>query len=137
MRQQPGSTLLEFAIAWPVALLLVAGSVQLAVWSSQAYAAKQAALSGARAGSAADGTAALTESVTLASLRPLLIGTRASAWCPASRGPSPPVWVCVSWSGTAVEVRVGGSVPAILPLVSGVRGLPLNADVALVRETFR
>ena len=137
MRPQAGSTLLEFAIAWPVALLLIAGSVQLAVWGSQAYAAKQAALAGARAGSAADGTAALTESVTLASLRPVLVGTRASAWCPASRGPSPPVWVCVSWSGTAVEVRVGGSVPAILPFVSDGRGLPLNADVVLVRETFR
>jgi len=53
MRRANGSALLEFAIVWPVALLLVAGSVQLAVWGSEAYSARQAALAGARTGSAA------------------------------------------------------------------------------------
>ena len=122
---------------WPVILLLVAGTVQLAVWGSQGFAAKQAALAGARAGSAADGSAALAESVALASLRPVLVGTAASAWCPSTPGQAPPVWVCVTLSAKSVEVRVGGSVPAILPAVAGGGGLPLNADVALVREVFR
>jgi Flp pilus assembly protein TadG len=137
MQKRAGSTLLEFAIAWPVAVLLVAGSVQLAIWGAQASAARQAALAGARAGSAADANAAMAESVALASLRPVLVGTAASAWCPGSRTPSPPVWVCVGWSAAKVEVRVGGSVPPIVPLVSGASGLPLTADVALVREAFR
>jgi Flp pilus assembly protein TadG len=136
MRRQTGSALLEFAIAWPVALLLIAGSVQLAVWGSETYAAKQAALAGARAGSAADGTAALAQAVALATLRPVLVGTGAGAWCPTSRTARPPVWVCVTWTPTTVEVRVGGTVPAILPLVPG-GALPLRADVALGRETFQ
>jgi Flp pilus assembly protein TadG len=137
MRHQAGGTLLEFAIAWPVALLLVAGSVQLAVWGSQAYAAKQAALAGARAGSTVGGSTSIAGAVALASLQPVLPGTAASSWCPASRTPQPPVWVCATGSTTTVEVRVGGSAPAILPFLTGGRGLPLNADVSLVREAFR
>ncbi len=132
-----GSALLEFAIAWPVALLLIVGSVQLAVWGSEAFAARQAALVGARAGSAAGGTAGLARSAALASLRPVLVGATAGAWCPSSGGVAPSVWVCVTWSAAIVEVRVGGSVPALLPLVPGRGGLPLGADVALARETFR
>ena len=137
MLRNRGSALLEFAIAWPVALLLVVGSVQLAVWGSEAFAAKQAALAGARAGSSARGTAALAGAAALASLRPVLVGTTAAAWCPSTGGPQPPVWVCVTWSAATVEVRVGGSVPALLPLLPGAGGLPLGADVALARETFR
>jgi Flp pilus assembly protein TadG len=137
VRRQSGSALLEFAIAWPVALLLVLGSVQLAVWGSEAFAAKQAALAGARAGSAAGGTAELARSAALASLRPALVGTTAGAWCPSSAGGPPSVWVCVTWSAATVEVRVGGSVPALLPLLPGAAGLPLGADMALDRETFR
>ena len=135
--RQSGSTLLEFAIAWPVALLLVLGSVQLAIWGSEAFAAKQAALAGARAGSAAGGTAELARSVALASLRPVLVGTTAGPWCPSSDAAPPPVWVCVGWSEATVEVRIGGSVPALMPVLPGRGGLPLDADVALARETFR
>jgi Flp pilus assembly protein TadG len=137
MSRSAGSALLEFAIAWPVALLLVLGSVQLAVWGSAAFAAKQAALAGVRAGSAADGTAALARSAALASLRPVLVGTTAQAWCPASGRTPPSVWVCVTSSAATVEVRVGGSIPSLLPLLPGAGGLPLDADVALARETFR
>jgi TadE-like protein len=132
-----GSALLEFAIAWPVALLLVLGSVQLGVWGSEAFAAKQAALAGARAGSAAGGTPELARSAALASLRPVLVGATAGPWCPSSAEAPPSVWVCVGWSEAIVEVRVGGSVPALLPLLPRAGGLPLDADVALARETFR
>jgi hypothetical protein len=137
VRRYRGSALLEFAIAWPVTLLLVAGSVQLAVWGAEAFAAKRAALAGARAGSAADGTAALARSAALASLRPVLVGATAGAWCPSSGGVAPSVWVCVTQTAAAVEVRVGGSAPALLPLLPGSRGLPLDADVALAREAFQ
>jgi hypothetical protein len=137
MRRQNGGALLEFAIAWPVALLLIVGSVQLAVWGSEAFAAKQAALAGARAGIAADGSIGLARSAALASLRPVLVGATAAAWCPSSGGARPSVWVCVTWSVMRVEVRVGGSVPALLPLLPGAGGLPLGADVTLERETFR
>ena len=137
MRLQRGGTLLEFAIAWPVALLLIVGSVQLAVWGSEAFAAKQAALAGARAGIAAGASIGLARSAALASLRPVLVGASAGAWCPSSGGAHPAVWVCVTSSATAVEVRVGGSVPALFPLLPGAGGLPLGADVTLERETFR
>jgi Flp pilus assembly protein TadG len=137
MRRSRGSALLEFAIAWPVAMLLIAGSVQLAVWGSEAYGARQAALAGARAGIAADATASLAEMVALNSLRSILVGTAASVWCSGSATVRPPVWVCVIWSATTVEVRIGGSVPALLPLLPGARGLPVSADVALAREVFQ
>jgi len=137
MSPRAGSALLEFAIAWPVALLLVLGSVQLAVWGSGAFAARQAALAGARAGIAVDGTAALARSVALASLRPVLVGTTAQAWCPSAGGTPPQVWVCATMSAATVEVRVGGSIPTLLPLLPGGGGLPLDADVVLAREMFR
>src|SRR5260221_10680992 len=136
MRPDRGSALLEFAITWPVTLLLVAGSVQLAVWGSEAFAAKRAALAGARAGSAADGSAELARAAALGSLRPVLVGTTAGAWCPSSGGAAPPVWVCATETAATVEVRVGGSGPALLPLLPGNRGLPLDAEAVLAREAF-
>ena len=137
MRRANGSALLEFAIAWPVALLLVASSVQLAVWGSEAYSARQAALAGARTGSAADGTAALAESAALRLLQPALVGTSAGAWCPGATGKRPAVWVCAVFDTAWIEVRVGGAVPALVPLLPGGGGLPVAADVGLAREVFR
>jgi Flp pilus assembly protein TadG len=137
MSGRRGSALLEFAIAWPVALLLVMASVQLSVWASESYAVRQAALVGARAGSAADGSAAIAQEVALEALRPALVGVVAVPWCAVSRTPQPRLWVCVTWSTTAVEVRVGGSVPALAPLLPGGRGLPVAADVTLAREAFQ
>jgi len=40
-------------------------------------------------------------------------------------------------SAATVEVRVGGSIPTLLPLLPGGGGLPLDADVVLAREMFR
>ena len=137
MKRAGGSALLEFAIVWPVAMLLVAGSVQLAVWSSEVNAARQAALAGARAGSAADGSAALAQETALHLLQPALVGTWVGPWCPAGRRSGPPVWVCVAVTTTRVEVRIGGDVPALVPLLPGRVGLPVAADVALSREVFR
>ena len=136
-RRSSGSALLEFAIVWPVALLLVAGSVQLAVWGSEARSARQAAMAGARAGSAADGTGALAESAALRLLRPALVGTSAGPWCPGATQRPPAVWVCTVLSTGHVEVRVGGAVPALVPLLPGGGGLPVAADDGLAREVFR
>jgi len=44
---------MEFALAWPVALVLVLGAVETAVWGSELFAARSAALAGARAGARA------------------------------------------------------------------------------------
>jgi hypothetical protein len=132
-----GSALLEFAIAWPVALLLVMASVQLAVWGSEAYAVRQAALAGARAGSGAGGSAAIAQAVALASLRPSLVGVVATPWCATSGAPEPRLWVCGILTASRAEVRIGGSVPGLVPLLPGARGLPVTADVSLDRETFR
>jgi hypothetical protein len=137
VRRRAGSALLEFAIAWPVALLLVLASVQLAVWGSQAYAVRQAALAGARAGSGAGGSAAIAQAVALASLRPSLVGVAGTPWCAGGGTPPPRLWVCAIFTSSRVEVRIGGSVPALVPLLPGARGLPVSADVSLAREIFR
>lgn len=137
MRPQPGSALLEFALAWPVALLLVIGCVQLAIWGSEAHAARQSALAGARAGSRADDSEAASRQVALAALNPALVGVAAAPWCPGEARRQPAVWVCVRSSQSAVEVAVGGAVPALVPLLPGAYGLPVSARARLAREVFR
>ena len=44
IRSGRGTAILEFALAWPVALLLALGCVELAVWGAESYAARSAAL---------------------------------------------------------------------------------------------
>jgi Flp pilus assembly protein TadG len=134
-RQQSGTALVEFALAWPIVLLLVLGSVELAVWESEAAAARYAALAGARAGTAAGAGAVVASAVSLRAISASLVGTRASSWCPIDARPAPAVWVCATDTGVDVQVDVGGSVPSLVPLVAG-GGLPLRAHVQLRKETF-
>lgn len=135
LRSQRGAALLEFALAWPVALLLALGCVELAVWGEESFAARSAALAGARAATAAGSTAQFATVVTMRVLAPSLVGARPAEWCPAQGGSAPPVWVCSADLGSAVEVEVGGSVPAIVPI--GTRqGLPLHAHVVIQKEAF-
>lgn len=134
MRRAKGAAILEFALAWPVALLLILGSVELAVWAAESFAARSAALAGARAASAA-GSPDVAAAVTLRSLAPSLVGVRPVAWCPGHVEAVPPVWVCAVDLGSAVEVDVGGSVPALVPIAPG-GGLPLHAHVVLQKEAF-
>jgi hypothetical protein len=122
-------------LAWPIALMLALGSVETAVWGSEAYAARSAALAGARAAAAAGGTPALAVEVTQRILSPSLVGVSSSAWCPGGPQPSPALWVCARDLGDAIQVEIGGVVPAIVPLV-GADGLPLNARVAVQKEVF-
>jgi hypothetical protein len=130
-----GAALLEFALAWPVALLLALGCVELAVWGEESFAARSAALEGARAATAAGSSLQLATFVTMRILAPSLVGARPAEWCSAQGGEAPPVWVCSTDLGSAVEVEIGGSVPAIVPI--GMRqGLPLHADVVIQKETF-
>ena len=68
-------------------------------------------------------------------LAPSLVGARPAEWCPAQGGAAPPVWVCSADLGSAVEVEVGGSVPAIVSIGMG-QGLPLHAHVVIQKETF-
>jgi len=131
-----GSALLEFAIAWPVTLLLVMATVQLAVWGSEAYAVRQAALAGARAGSQAGGSPATAQAAAIAVLRPTLVGVSAVAWCPGLAS-APRLWVCARTFSNLVEVQVGGSVPSLLPLLPGGGWLPVAAKVSLPLETFQ
>jgi Flp pilus assembly protein TadG len=128
-----GAAILEFALAWPVALLLVLGSVELAFWGAESFAARSAALAGARAASAA-GSPNVAVAVTLRALAPSLVGVRAAPWCPGQTA-EPPLWVCAADLGSTVQVDVGGSVPALVPLSPG-GGLPLHAHVVLQKEMF-
>jgi hypothetical protein len=133
---QRGSTLLEFALVLPIVLILVLGSVQLGVWAAEAHSVRAAALAGAQSGSTRSGTADTAAEVALSILRPSLVGAEAARWCPEAAGPPPaPVWVCASSSGLEVRVRIGGTVPPVVPMLF-VSGLPLGADVRLQREAF-
>jgi hypothetical protein len=134
MRQR-GAALAEFAVTWPLLLLTVLGATELAIWSVESAAARSAALAGAEAGSVAGATPATASSVAVAALRPALVGTAASAWCPGAGAP-PAVWVCAVDRGSAMEVMVDGLVPALVPLVPGRSGLPVRADVRIPKEVF-
>ena len=135
LRPIRGTALIEFALAWPIALLLALGAVETAVWGSEAFAARSAALAGARAAAAAGGTPALAVEVTQRILSPSLVGVSTSAWCPGESQVAPALWVCASDLGDAMQVEIGGGVPAIVPLV-GRNGLPLQARVAVQKEVF-
>jgi hypothetical protein len=127
--------MVEFALAWPVALLLALGCVELAVWGSESFAARSAAVAGARAGTVAGSGPRVAAAVTMHVLAPSLVGAQAVAWCPGQGGDAPPLWVCATDLGSAVQVDVGGSVPALVPVGPG-PGLPLHAHVVLQKETF-
>ena len=130
-----GTALVEFALAWPIALLLALGTVETGVWTSETFAASSAALAGARAAAAAGGTPEVAVAVTQRILSPSLVGVTVSAWCPGESHASPALWVCAHDQGDAIELEIGGAVPAIVPLVSQV-GLPLHARVVVQKERF-
>ena len=134
-RRQHAAALVEFALAWPIALLLVLSTVEAAVWAAEAYAAHAATVAGARAGAIAGGTAQVASAVTLRTLSASLVGVVPRPWCPGASLSPPPVWVCATDLGQSIEVDVGGSVPALVPLVPGT-GLPLRAHVVLGKEKF-
>jgi len=135
LRSQVAAALVEFALAWPIALLIVLATVEAAVWSEEAYAARAASLAGARAGTVAGGTVAVAAEVARRTLSSSLVGVEAVSWCPGGPRPAPPVWVCAIDLGTEVEVDVGGTAPALVPLGAG-SGIPLHAHVILRKETF-
>jgi len=138
-RRQAGSALTEFALAWPIILLLVLAAIQVAVYGVESYSAREAALAGTRVGAERGATLALAQQAALRTLRPALPGGAESAWCPPVLGPgSPPrgVWVCASSRGADVEVRIGGEVPAVVPLPIVTATLPIAADAHLAREVF-
>jgi hypothetical protein len=130
-----GTALIEFALAWPVALFLALGAVETAVWGSEAFAARSAALAGARAAAVVGATPAIAAEVTRRRLSPSLVGVTASAWCPGESPRAPAVWVCAQDLGSAIQVDVGGVAPAIVPLLN-LSGMPLSAHVVIHKEVF-
>jgi hypothetical protein len=134
-RRSSGTALMEFALAWPVVLLLVLGAVQIGVWESEAAAAHHAALAGARAGTVAGAGTGVAVRVALRTISASFVGVGASAWCPAEAGHVPALWVCAIDLGASLEVDVAGSVPALVPVVPGGR-LPVRAHVVLDKERF-
>jgi hypothetical protein len=134
-RRQRAAAVVEFALAWPIALLVVLSTVEVAVWAEEAYAAHAATIAGARAGAIAGGTAHVASAVTLRTLSASLVGVVPKPWCPGSSPLPPPVWVCAIDLGQSIEVDVGGSVPALVPLTPGT-GLPLRAHSVIAKEKF-
>ena len=133
--RQRAAALVEFALAWPITLLLVLGAVESAVWAAEAYAARAASLAGARAGSVAGGTPTVASDVALRVLSASLVGAHPRAWCPDRLTAPPTVWVCAIDLGSAMEVDVGGTAPALVPLVAG-GGVPIDVHVVLQKEVF-
>lgn len=137
-RRQRGSALTEFALAWPLILLLVLSAIQVAVYGVESYSAREAALVGARIASERGASLDVAQQAAIRALSPALAGASAAAWCPpAPDGESPPrwVWVCAQNTSNGVEVRVGGQVPAVVPLPA-ISTLPITADARLAREVF-
>ena len=132
---QRAAGLVEFALAWPVAVLLVTGAVQIALWGAEWSAAHSAAEAGARAASMAGASPEEGAVVAARSLGPAVAGAGVGVWCPGNAGPTPPVWVCARDLGNAVEVSVGGAAPALVPLPA-LHGLPLRAHVTVAKESF-
>lgn len=137
MRRQRGDALVEFALAWPVAVFLTAGGVQLALWSAELSAAQEASLAGARIGQSPAASAAQVDDAALVVLRPWAVGVRPDRWCPGDPGAQPQLWVCASLTPGLVEVRAGGVLQPLLALLPGGRGLPFEAQVQLPREAFQ
>lgn len=131
-----GTALMEFALAWPIVLLLVLGAVQIAVWESEAAGAHDAALAGARAGAVAGAGVGTAARVAIRAMSASLVGITASAWCPRDSEPAPLLWVCATDLGAELQVDVGGSVPPVVPIVPG-DGIPIRAHVVLEKEGFR
>jgi hypothetical protein len=130
-----GSALVEFALAWPIAMLLALGTVETAVWTAETFAARSAALAGARAAAAAGGSPEVAVAVTQHVLSPSLVGVSASVWCPGESHTPPALWICATDLGDAMQVEIGGAVPAIVPLGSQ-EGLRLHAQVVVQKERF-
>ena len=127
-----GAALVEFALAWPVALLLVLGAVQVTLWASESFAARAAILAGARTATVGGSTADVAAIVAVRALRPAIFGTTVRASCANEN--SSYLRVCARDLGDAVEVDVDGTVPALVPLIAG--GLPVDAQVILQKELF-
>ncbi len=134
MNDQRGAALAEFAIVWPVLLVAALGAVELSIWSAESAGARSAALAGARAGSISGTTPATAQSVAVSALRPLVAGAPVTAACPGLVPPAG-VWVCATDLGSSMEVTVGGTAPALVPLLPS-RGLPLHADARVPKEVF-
>jgi hypothetical protein len=130
-----GTALVEFALAWPIALLLALGTVETAVWASETFAAQSAALAGARFAAGAGGTPEVAATITQRVLSPSLVGVAATTWCPGESRVSPALWICARDLGDAMQVEIGGTVPAIVPLVART-GLPLHARSVVQKERF-
>ena len=135
LQRNRGAALIEFALAWPIALLLALGTVETGVWGSETFAARSAALAGARAAATAGGTPALAVEVTRRILAPSLVGVATVAWCAGGSQASPALWVCASDLGDSIQVEIGGTVPALVPF-AGTAGLPLHARVVVQKEVF-
>ena len=135
LRFKRGTALMEFALAWPVALLLVLGCVELSVWAAESYAVRAAALAGARGASVAGATPDIAARLAQRSLAPSLVGTTAGLWCPGAPAKPAGVWICSVDLGSAIEVDIGGSVPALVPMIMS-NGLPVHAHAVIQKETF-
>lgn len=137
MSRQRGSVLVEFALVWPLVLLTTLASVQVALWGSAAFAARAAALAGARVGAAAGGSPAAAFAAAAPVLRAAMPQTSISAWCPGQPLRPQGVRVCAVSHPAGFEVEIGGTLPGLVPLVPGGQGPGIHADVALPYERFQ
>ena len=131
-----GTALMEFALAWPIVLFLVLGAVQIAIWESEVTSAHDAALAGARAGTVAGAGVAVAARVAIRAMSASLVGVGVTGWCPRDTRPMPSgIWVCALDLGSLLQVDVGGSAPALVPVLAA-SSIPIRAHVVLAKEKF-
>lgn len=129
-----GSALVEFALAWPVALLIVLGAVEISLWASESFAARDAALAAARAEAVAGGSPAAASRIAISDLQAGVFGAPVIASCNRALG-GEGIEVCVRDLGPEVDVAIDGSVPSLVPLAAG-HALPISAHAVVRKEVY-
>lgn len=128
--RRSGSTLVEFAMAFPVLLLTLVGGTQIMLWSMAEGATHLAAQSGALYAVAAGVTPQQGAQYAALQLRRFSPGATVAVACQTSTAD---LDVCGRSSGGWVTLTVSGRLPSLFSFAP----LPVDATVRLRQETFQ
>lgn len=124
MRNERGSTSLEFAIVAPVLMLLVLGVLQFGLWYHAQNVVQAAALEGARVAAAEDGTVGAGKARALEVVQEGLGNAADDQGATASVGRD------------AAHVRVTAELAGLLP-IPGFSSFSMSSEATVFRERFR
>ncbi len=124
MKNERGIASLELALVAPALMLLVLGVLQFGLWYHAQEVVQGAALEGARAAAAEDGTAAAGRDRAIKVLREGLGSVATEEGASASVGPD------------IAQVRVTARLRGLLP-IPGLSSFLLSSEASAFRERFR